>query len=375
MSQPAPLAYLHGDDDLSIDRAVRRFAAELAAGGEPLERWDVRGNRNTAAAQIAEIHGRVATPVMFGGGSLAVVTNPGALTVRNEDRDALLAVIPLVADGNALVFVEQAPSGAKAPAQAKLAEAVRAGGGRVQLIESPREGALAAWIESEARDLGIRLGGGAAKELALRIGGFVREGDAERRDQTRRAAMELEKLGLFRPGATITVEDVGALVAEAVPGSAWAFADAVAERDGARATKLLRALSETMPEPVVVVVLHRRLRELIEVQDRIRTARNGGEVGRAMGIRSSFRVDRLVEQARRWHPDELTDALDGLLELDALVKGAPGRGGGDARHRLAFALWIADHVGMTGARRTRPTSGGRGADRPAPAGPRQATSA
>ena len=42
------------------------------------------------------------------------------------------------------------------------------------------EGALAGWIEAEARDRGLVLGPGAAKELAERIGGFVREGDAER---------------------------------------------------------------------------------------------------------------------------------------------------------------------------------------------------
>ena len=42
-------------------------------------------------------------------------------------------------------------------------------------------------------------------------------------------------------------------------------------------------------------------------------------------------------------------AIEGLLELDAVVKGAPGRGGGDAQHRLAFALWIGDHVAPGGA--------------------------
>ena len=171
-----PLAYFHGDDDLTIDRAVAHFARELAGDGEPLERWSLRGNRNLAAAQIAEIHGRVATPVMFGGGTMAVVTNAGALAVRVEDRDVLFALIPMVAPGNALVIVEQAQSGAKAPGQSKLAEAIKSAGGTVRLFASPREGALAAWIESEARDRQLRLGPGAAKELATRIGG-VRPGE------------------------------------------------------------------------------------------------------------------------------------------------------------------------------------------------------
>jgi len=340
----ANTAYVFGDDDLTIDRVVARFGSQVAAGGEPLERWLLRGSRNGAAAQIAELHGRVATPVMFGGGTLAVVLNAGALSVRTEDRDALLALIPLVADGNALVIVEQAQSGAKYPAQTKLAEAIRGAGGTVQAVPSPKEGALAAWIDSEAHERGVRLAPGAAKELATRIGGFVREGDAERRDQTRRASMEIDKLGLYRPDAPVSVEDVRVLVAEAVPGSAWALADAVAERDPGKALHLLDTLAESMPEPVIVVVLHRRIRELLELLDRMPGAKSLAAAALAMGIKNEFRARRLAEQARKWHPDELIAAIDGLVELDAVVKGAPGRSGGDAQHRLAFALWIGDHV-------------------------------
>lgn len=340
----ARVAYFFGDDDLTIDRALRAFGAEVAAGGEPLERWDLRGSRAGAAAQIADVHGRVATPTMFGGGTLAVVANPGALAVRNEDRDALIALVPLVAEGNALAFVEATATGAKAPGQTKLAEAVRAAGGKVRPIQSPKEGALAAWIDSEARDRGVRLGVGAAKELASRIGGFVREGDAERRDQTRRASMELDKLALYRPGVDVTIDDVRDLVAEAIPGSAWALADAVAERQAPTALRLLETLGETMPEPVIVVVLHRRIRELLELSDRLTTAKSLASAALAMGIKSEFRASRLAAQARRWRTEELIAAIDGLVELDAIVKGAPGRGGGDAHHRMAFTLWITDHV-------------------------------
>ena len=344
------VAFFFGDDDLTIERTVTRFGSELAAGGDPLERWDLRGSRNGAAAQIGEIHGRVATAPMFGGGTLVVVTNPGALGVRTEDRDALRSLIPLVAEGNALVFVEQTQTGARAPGQTKLAEAVRGAGGQVRAVESPKEGALAAWIDGEAHDRGIRLGVGTAKELATRIGGFVREGDAERRDQTRRASMELDKLALYRPEQVVSPEDVRELVAEAVPGSAWALADAVAERDSAKALRLLDALAETMPEPVIVVVLHRRIRELLELLDRMPGAKSLGAAAMAMGIKSEFRASRLASQARRWTQAELIAAIDGLVELDAVVKGAPGRGATDSQRRLAFALWIGDHVGTSEVR-------------------------
>ena len=119
---------------------------------------------------------------------------------------------------------------------------------------------------------------------------------------------------------------------------------------------LLEALAETMPEPVIVVVLHRRIRELLELLDRMPDAKSLAEVGRAMGIKSAFRVERLADQARTWRPAELIAAIDGLLELDAIVKGAPDRPAGDAHRRLAFALWIADHAGTSGARRPVPAT-------------------
>ena len=116
---------------------------------------------------------------------------------------------------------------------------------------------------------GCALGPGAAKELAERIGGFVSQGDAERRYQTRTASMELDKLALYREGATITVDDVRALVAEAVPGSIWAFSDAVGERKTGPALAYLERLLDTAPEPVLITVLHRRVRELLEIADRL----------------------------------------------------------------------------------------------------------
>ena len=57
-----------------------------------------------------------------------------------------------------------------------------------------------------------------------------------------------------------------------------------------------------------------------------------------------FRAEILVRQAAGWTLDELEAALEGLLVLDALVKGVGGRAADPARQRLAFDLWITDRV-------------------------------
>ena len=369
----SPLAYFWGDDDFAMGGAVDRLAAALAAeGGAPLERWDLRGERNGVDRLLGQLRERIATPVMFGGGTLAVVSNAGA-----ADRSATTAATRSSAPsrpwrpGNALVDprrdASRAPKGRRAR---RLAKAVAAAGGYVREFQSPKGDSLAGWIEREARERGIDLGPGAANELAERVGGFVQQNDAERRSRRGPRRSELDKLALYRGPAPITVDDVRALVAEAVPGTVWGFVDAVGERQGRPGRwRCSRTCSTTTPEPVLLVVLHRRVRELLEIGDRVGERRDACRPSpRRMGIKSEFRVQDLRGQAAGWTIAELTDALDGLLELDAMVKHAPGAGRG---RRAAPTGVHALGDGPRGAPRAALGQGRAG--RPAPAVSRRRT--
>ncbi len=342
---PAPLGYYWGDDSYGLDRAADRLGQRVAADGPPLERWRVRGDA-TSAAQIGE---RVATAPLFGGGTLALVVDPGPLVRSRADRDALLAVLGAVAPGNALAFIELVDgSGRRSTTLDPVREAVAAAGGEVRESRTPKEGQMVYWIEERARERSIRLGRGAAQELAKRIGAFVREADVDRRRQGLLAVAELEKLALYRPGREILPEDVRALVSEAVPGSTWAFLDAVAVRRVPQSSELLDRLLATTPEPVLLAQLHRRIRELIEVADLLAGGATPGSLVRTMKLKP-YRAEKLVEQARTWTLSELEGALEGLLELDALVKGADGAGTSASQRRLAFTLWIAERVARRSA--------------------------
>lgn len=353
---PAPVAYFWGDDSYALDaavEAVRNDVARFPAG--PPERWRIRGEATDNARILGELRERLSTGTMFGSGTLAVLSNAGPLVRRGEDRDALVAAIGLLAEGNGLVIAEETDSGKKDPPSKALSEAVRAAGGEIRQFAAPREGGLAAWIEARARERGIVLGPGAAKELAIRIGGFVREGDVDRRQQGRLAVMELEKLALRHatgpagPGGngTVGVADVRDLVAEAVPGSIWGFVDAVGMRQRSRSLELLERLLGSTPEPVLLAVLHRRVRELLEVADRLASGESPGSLVRSMRLQP-FRAETLARQAQAWTVGELAAALDGLVELDSLVKGVGGATAGDATVRLAFDLWVTDRVAPGG---------------------------
>jgi DNA polymerase III delta subunit len=342
----APLAFWWGDDAYALDAAVNAFGerADLFPTGAP-ERFRIRGEAGAAGRILAELHERVSTASMFGGGFLAVVSEIAPLVRRGEDRDALIGLLSLVAPGNGLVFAEETDSGRKEPPGRALADAVRAAGGEVREFQAPRAGQLTGWIEARARERGLVLGPGAAKELALRLGGLIREGDVDRRYQSRLAAIELEKLSLLRlNGAPVSEADVRALAAEAVPSSMWAFVDAVGSRNLPAAVELGERIGDATPEPVILATLHRRIREMIEIADRLAEGESPGSLVRSMRL-NPYRAEILVRQASAWSLPELEAALEGLLELDAIVKGVPGAAGGEAQWRLAFLRWVIERVG------------------------------
>jgi DNA polymerase III delta subunit len=291
--------------------------------------------------------------VLFGGGTLAVVTNPGALVRRNDTRDRVIEAIGMLGAGNAVVFVEAAKSGAKGPGSKRLVDAITAAGGAVRQAMAPRPASLGAWIESEARERGLALASGAARALADRLGSRVTEGDVDRRFLSRIASGELDKLALRHAldGGPVTADDVRDLVAESTPGSVWALTDAVGERKQEAAMTALDRLIETTPEPVLLAVLHRRVVELLELGDRLAAGTALAAAARAMGINSEFRARTLAGQTRHWSTAELTTALSGLVELDAMVKGAPGSEADAAQRRLAFTMWVRDHTARDGGER------------------------
>ncbi len=338
MSTPA-LGYFWGDDEYGLEASAIALGLRAAGlDGEPPLPWRTTG----AATRAAEIAERVATATLFGGGTLVIVEDPGPLVRAGAERDALLAAVAAVAPGNGLAFLESIDGSGRRPTSLEdLAATVGEAGGEVRQVMAPREGGMARWIEQRAAERGMQLERGAAEALARKIGAFVREGDVDRRRQGRLAVAELEKLAVYRLDAPVRGEDVDAIVADAVPGSAWAFLDAVGGRRTREAADLLDRLLETTPEPVLVAFLHRRVRELLQVADHRERGDSIQATARALKLKE-YPARKLWEQGMAWRQVELVAALEGLLELDATLK---GEGASDARRRrLAFSLWLAERV-------------------------------
>jgi len=377
------LAYFWGEDAFGLEHAADLFAAELAAdAGQPLDVWrtsagddevggggDDGGSGSGAgrrrARVLEQIDQRLSTGTLFSGGTVVVVRQPGALLREAAARELLISLLDSIAPGNALAFVDLIASGGRGPAQAGvLRDAIAERGGRVQEFAALSRERMEGWIGSRAKELNATLAVGAAHILAERVGAYVREGDVDRRRQTELANSELEKLALYRPDGPITREDVEDLVSEAVPGSTWAFLDALGLRRAGDASTLLgRLFNESTPMPVLITQVHRRLRDLIVIREHIDAGTKPPDLIREMKLQP-FRAQKLSEQARAWQQLELDRALEDLYELDLLSKGIAIDGSphslSDDRSELALLAWIGEHVGRRGGD-SRPMVSGRSA--------------
>ncbi len=344
------IAYYRGGDGYALDKAVLAIAKRLEqATGEAPERWREQG-KETSTSAIAE---HVSTAPMFGGGTVAVITDPGPLLRSKESRETLEKILGAVAPGNALVFIEQGDAGDKRAAMYRTLEAaVIKAGGEARDFPAPKAGNLQGWLGNVAQERGLKLDREAAAELSRRVGAFVTENDVDRQRMGALAVSELDKLALYRGQEPIRKEDVEALVAEVIPDSIWALTDAIGRRDAAKAGPQLDRLLEGTAIPILVTVLHRRLRELLMAADIAARGGRPADMVKAIGG-APFRVQKLAEQAATWSPAELADAMEGLLELDATLKGATDAGGTERQVRLAFAVWVRDHVARGGGPATR----------------------
>ena len=365
MTAPAlspSLAYFWGQDAYGLERAARELAIEMAsAAGQPIETWRTSGEDDEGTSDagdgaarkrarlLEQLQQRLATSPLFGAGTLVVMRQPALLVRETAARQRLAALLTVVAPGNALCLLDLLPGGSKPPAHSTaLREIVSAAGGITREFPALGRERMEAFLASRAAELGVTLGPGAARLLAERVGAYVREGDVDRRRQTELANAELEKLALYRPGGTLRREDVAELVSEAVPASAWAFADAVGTRRGGEAAALAEGLlAEGTPLPVLIAQLHRRLRELIVVREHLAAGTKPPELVRLLKLQP-FRAQKLAEQARSWAPEQLHEAFIALFELDLLSKGISVDGSphslSDDRSQLALLAWIGEYV-------------------------------
>lgn len=332
-----PIALLHGDDGFGLDLAVREFAAAVGAVG--LVEINAAASPD-GAIERAQLE--AGTLGMFDV-RLTVLRQPMKAAGRSSAAaDRLVALVDELPEGSALALVEERPSRdiTKPPALLKrLAEAVKARGGRVEEHPAPRRGELRGWITSHAARTGVKIEVRAAHVLAERIGGAIWETDVERGEMTRIADSELRKLATYAGDRPITADDVEALTADTRPASVFAITNAIDRREPAAAAAALeRALDEGQPGLRILASLAGRVSDLIVTRDLLAVRTPPGEIAKRVARGNARVAERIAEAARRYRGEELEAMLTGLWEADVAIKS------NEVGEEAALSAWLGEHL-------------------------------
>jgi DNA polymerase III subunit delta len=292
MAPRPPMYLITGPEELLLRRAAERILDELRAEGE-LEVVDVR------AAELPSFGlPDLRTASLFG--------TPRAVLVREAQelpagaRTALLSEL----DGPPPVATVILLATATGTIQA-LAKRIKALGGRIDVLP-PKDWEEAAWARLVADEFSVhgRTPDRGAVQAILAHAGLDVAAIAEKVAQTCAAA----------PAGTVTAAQVERVVVGHGSRGSFAVADAMCERDAARALRLLRGVLESGDHPVMVLgALVYRLRSIVAVAGKV----NAKTIGLSI---SPGQARHLAALRRNFGPGELTRAYQALAAADLALK-------------------------------------------------------
>ncbi|MGB7214006.1 MAG: DNA polymerase III subunit delta, partial [Gammaproteobacteria bacterium] len=192
---------------------------------------------------------------------------------------------------------------------------------QIERAELPR------WIRDRAARYGIALTASAAEVLADRVEGHLLAAD-----------QELMKLALVDRDGPLDEADILEAVADSARFDVFRLTDAVLEGDAARAVRVLYGLRAEGVQPVLVCwALARELSVLTTLKlAELRRERLDGVYAR-LKIWPKRR-EPLERALKRYDWKQLTALLARAVEVDAIVKGAPGAPPWDAITEWVLAM-------------------------------------
>jgi len=304
--------YLSGDDSDGVFETAEQLLAEGADGSTVL-RVDVN--------ELALIHQQL-QPGLFGEVRChAMVRNAGSARPNQIDQLEKLAAQP--------------PAGLRLVICAAGIDSKKALHKRISALpevacctlERMDEAAFGRWLTQLAKDAGLRLSDEALAMMSEHLLGM--------RMATRQA---IERLRLFDAGEgnTLNVDVVGDLLGERSPGDLSALCRAVAERSPS-AIGLLRGLlrEQQVAEVQVLSWISIRLQQLLlyvwyAASDKRSAAQNAGVFGEARQL--------VPHEARNWKPQELMRAMQRMMQVEMLLKGASTEQKGVVLERFVLEL-------------------------------------
>ena len=292
-----PVYLLLGSDRPKIRRALERLRSRF-----PEESVEILAADTTPGADVAAACNALG---LFGPGGGKLVVAEGVERWRKDDVDAIVAYLrdPVPRSVLALVAEGALKSDALVDAAARAGDVLR--------FDVPKPRDLSVWVRAEFKRLGASVDADAARALIEVVG-----------DDVNALAVEIDKLVTWADGGAVGRHDVEALASPTTATFVWALTDAWGERDVRAALTACESLLERRTkEPFAIAAA------LAAYAGRVRAAQalvgeglGAGEVAKRLRLKE-YPARKALAHAANYSREELEEAIVGLAELDAALKG------------------------------------------------------
>lgn len=179
----------------------------------------------------------------------------------------------------------------------------------VRIFSVPRGRQLRDWLSRRAASKGMDIELSAVNLLAETVGGDLDTLDSE-----------LEKLALYRNGASVRDQDVKVLVSYTKEASIFATVDAMIEGRIGVSIRLIQQLLESgRPSTYLLTMMARQIRLLLLVKDLKERGIPVSEFGDRLSL-SEYPLRKTLEQEFRFTLSQLSDIHHMILETDISMK-------------------------------------------------------
>lgn len=300
VSTPGGVFFLVGDDEFRKERAARELVELHLDPGTRDFNFDVLRGGEVEVESLASI---VATPPMMAEWRVVLVKETEGLARSSRARDVVTDLLDDPPPGLAAIFQTTIPEGSKAKFYKELRKKAR-----TFEFEAIPDHDVPRWLVDWAREAhGMEMEEDAARALAAAVGADLGI-----------LAREMEKLAsVVEEGCVIdraAVESAGTVLPKQ---DRWEWFDAVGGRRFGSALRGLEILLDQGESGVGLTI------GLATHLLRLGVLAADGERALAEVLHPRFRrwlPGKLAPQAARWSPEELDEALDGLLRVDRLLK-------------------------------------------------------
>lgn len=303
---------LHGDDEFSRGEALAEFRRRM---GDPAmaelntTRFD---GRKVSLAELQHTCNTIPflsdRRLVIVDGLLTHLQKTGSTEQGKEVLQELIEYLPRMPETTRLVLMEAEPIGSRHPLRRLIARDEALGYERE--FHLPRGRELGRWITRRVRERGGSITPEATAQLAAFVG-----------DNLRLLAQEIEKLLSYVDRARpITEEDIQLLVSDVREANIFDMVDALGQRDGEAASRLLHRRLEGGDHPLALLgMMARQIRILIQVKELSREGLNREAIARRL-VLHPFVVRKALAQERNFSMEQLESIHRQLLETDVAIK-------------------------------------------------------